>query len=233
MGSGEELGGDCWWGVGEGGGGFVVCGVGNPGEEEGFAAFDAGAAGAAVAGVAFVAGPGFAVVDVEAVAEPGDGGFVEVDEGAEQFDTGVGAFGHGGGHGVHEGFAAVGVDGVVAGVGGDDEGVRATTFSKAGGDGEHDGVAKGDDCALHGFLGVVAVGNLTAGLEEIGGEELVDEGKRNDVVVDPAEVIAMPGGEGDFFGVVLRAVVKADGADDFVVLTGPVEGGDGIHAAGE
>jgi hypothetical protein len=32
---------------------------------------------------------------------------------------------------------------------------------------------------------------------------------------------------------VFGAVVKADGADDVVVLAGPVESGDGIHAAGE
>ncbi len=220
-------------GGGEGGGGFVGGGVGDTCEEEGFAAFDAGAAGAAVAGVAFVAGPGFGVVDVEAMAEGGDGGFVEVDEGAEEFDAGVGAFGHGGGHGVHEGFAAVGVDGVVAGMGGDDEGFGAAAFGEAGGDGEHDAVAEGDDGALHGFLGVMAVGDFAAGLKEVGGEELVDEGEWDDVVVEAAEVIAVPGGEGDFFGVVFGAVVKADGADDVVVLAGPVEGGDGIHAAGE
>jgi hypothetical protein len=51
--------------------------------------------------------------------------------------------------------------------------------------------------------------------------------------MEATEVLAVPGGGGDLFGVVLGAVVKADGADDLVVLASPVEGGDGIHAAGE
>jgi hypothetical protein len=48
------------------------------------------------------------------VSEGGDAGFVGGDEGSEELDAGVGAVFHGVGHGEHEGFAAIRVDGVVA-----------------------------------------------------------------------------------------------------------------------
>lgn len=63
---------------------------------------------------ALVAGPCVGVVDAEGVAEGGDAGFVGGDEGAEELDAWVGAVFHGIGHGEHEGFAAIRVDGVVA-----------------------------------------------------------------------------------------------------------------------
>jgi hypothetical protein len=78
------------------------------------------------------------------VAEGGDAGFVGGDEGSEELDAGVGAVFHGVGHGEHEGFAAIGVDGVVAGVGGDDESMGVAGFCEACGDGEHDAIAEGE-----------------------------------------------------------------------------------------
>ena len=57
------------WGGGQRWFHFVDGGIVEPGGEEGLSALDAGAAGAAVEDVAFVAGPGLAVVDAEVVAE--------------------------------------------------------------------------------------------------------------------------------------------------------------------
>lgn len=102
---------------------------------EGFLAFDAGSAFPAVDFATFVAGPGVGEVDGEFGSSLCDVFFAEVDEGAEDGDVGVGAGGDGLGHGGEEVFATVGVDGVVAGVGSDDEAFGSDAFGVAGGDG--------------------------------------------------------------------------------------------------
>ena len=149
-------------GGGQGSGGGVFGWILQPGEHEGLAPLDAGAAGATVNRPALVAGPGHAVVHAEAGADTGNASLVQADERPQQFDARVGALGHGDGHAQHEGLAAVGVNGVVAGVRGDDQRLRAAALGQAGGDGEHDAVAKGHHRALHVFLRVMPVRDLAA-----------------------------------------------------------------------
>ena len=179
---------------------------------------------------AFVAGVGLGEIDAELGSAGGDVFFALVDEGTVEGNFFVGAFGDGGGHGGHEGLAAIGVDGVVAGVGGDGEGAGAGAFGEAGGDGEHDAIAEGDDGLLHGKLFVVAIGNFAAGFEKIGGEELVHETEGNRFVPE-AEIGAVGFGEGDFAVVVLGAVIEADAGEHGAGGGGVVKGDDGIHPA--
>ncbi len=217
-------------GGGDGWGFFVGGGVGDFCEEEGFAAFDAGAAGAAVAFASFITGPGLGEIDVQFRAAADDGGFVEIDEGAEELDFRVGAFFDRGGHGLHEVFAAIGVDRVVSAVGADDNAVDFEAFGESGGGGEHDAVAEGDDGLAHVFLGVVAFGNFAAGGEEIGGEEVADEAELEDFVGE-VELLGVVDGEGDFAVVVFGAVIAGDDGRHLVTLDGVVERDGRIHSS--
>ena len=215
------------------GGLFVFGGVCKISEGEGFFAFDAGAAFAAMEVVAFVAGPSVGEVDVEIATNGGDVFFANVDEGAQHLDVGVGAGGNGLRHGGEEVFAAVGVDGVVTGVGGDDEAFGADTFGKAGGDGKKDAVAEGDDGALHVFLLVVAFGDVSAGLKEVTFEESVHKGEVSGVEGNSG-LVGLPSGHGEFFGVVFGGVVDAEAGDHFVLGgEGMPESDGGIHATGK
>lgn len=173
------------------------------------------------------------VVDVEFGSACGDVFFAKRDEGAEDLDVGVGACGDGLRHGGEEVFAAVGVDGVVTGVGGDDEAFGADAFGEASGDGEEDAVAEGDDGALHVVFLVVAFGDVAAGLEEVALEELVHEGEVGGVEGD-AGLLCLPAGHGEFFGVVLGGVVDAKAGDDIMAFRqGVPEGDGGVHTAGK
>ena len=199
---------------------------------KGFAAFDAGATPAAVNFSALVAGPGAGEVDAQFVAAGGDVFLAHGNEGAHQFEIDVGALLDGVGHGLHEFLPAVGVDGVVSRVGGDDEAVGFTAFSEAGSDGEHDAIAEGNHGGFHvGFL-VVAFRDVAPGLEEVGFEEVVDEVEFDGLVRD-AELLTVPGCKGDFAVVVFRPVVEGNSGGDFVLPGGVVEGGDGVHAAAD
>ena len=101
-----------------GGVGGVGRGVDDAGEVEGFAALDAGAAAAAVEVAAFVARPCLGEGDAQFGTAAYDVGLCPVDEGANELDLFPVGEADGGGHGIGELVAAVGVDGVVAGVGG-------------------------------------------------------------------------------------------------------------------
>ena len=218
-------------GSGQRGGVLVVRGVSQARLDESLASFDAGATGAAMSKPSLIAGPGSGVVDVEFMPQTGNRRFVQSDEGAKQLDPGVSAFTHSGGHGLHEGLPAIWVNGMVTSVGRNQEAIRTPAFRESGGDREHDGVAERHDGTLHGLLRVMSVGDGVAGLQKVGCEELIDEGQRNDVVPQTAEMVAVPRSECDFPLVVLGAVVKTDRANDLVMAPGPIKRRDGVHAA--
>ena len=220
------------WCGGQWRGGEIVGGIRNAREEKCLAALDAGAADSAVGVSAFVAGPCLREIDAEFRAAASNGGFIHVDERAGDFHSGVGAFPHGLLHALHEGLAAVRINGVVARVCGDDEPAGAGIFCHTSGDGEQDAVAKWHDGLFHAFLGVVAVGDGVSALQQAAFEQLGDKIDVDDAVRD-AEVAAMPCGVVQFAGIVLGAVVEAQRELDFAIFSGVVEGGDGVHAAAE
>ena len=95
---------------------FIYRFVVDSGFAERFYAFGAGAAFAAVVLASFVATPSLAVVDAESFASACDVGFGERGLGREETHAVVGAGLHSVVHRLHEGWAAVGVDSMVAGV---------------------------------------------------------------------------------------------------------------------
>ena len=179
-----------------------------------------------------ITGPGGGVVHTEFGSAAGDAGLGHGDEGADDFHFRVGAEADGVGHGFHEVLAAVGIDRVVAGVGGDDEAVRFQAFRKSGGDGEHDAVAKWHDGPFHRLLFVVSLRNFTTRLQQVGREHLANE-SQPDFPVRHTQSGCVVRGEGNLAVVVFGPVVKADGADDFVTPMGLVKRGDGIHPAAQ
>jgi len=98
--------------------GGVRCWIRDACEVESFAAFNTGAAAAAVNVAALVAGPRFCKGEAQFCAAAHDVGFGPVDEGAAELDCAPITESYGVGHGVGKLVAAIGVDRVVAAVGG-------------------------------------------------------------------------------------------------------------------
>ncbi|SPE56927.1 hypothetical protein SBV1_260022 [Verrucomicrobia bacterium] len=203
-------------------------GVGQARQQEGFTALDARAAGATVDGAAFVTGPGFREIHPELMTAPGYLGLRTVDERAEDFDVGVRSEADRIGNRPHEILTAVRVDGVVAGVGRDDESLGLDRFGKAAGDREHDPVPERDNSLLHLSLFVMALGNGAARFEQVGLEKLAHKIEWDDPVRN-SQPLAVEGREGDFLVVVFGAVIEAERADDLVSCVGFVERGDRVH----
>ena len=84
--------------------------------------------------VPFVAGPGIGKVDAELRSPADNGGLVHRDEGAQEFDPGVGPLADRTGHRFQKFLAAVGIDGVIPGMGRDHDPPGAATLGKAGRD---------------------------------------------------------------------------------------------------
>lgn len=137
--------------------------VGDAGEVESFATFDAGAAASAVDRAAFIAGPGFLEGKVEFGAVAHDVGFAPIDEGATELDRVPITESDGFGHGVGKFVAAIGVDRMVAAVCGVGDLISANGESMSGGDGEQNHVSIRHDGGFHRFLGVVAFGDFDFG----------------------------------------------------------------------
>lgn len=158
--------------------GGVGGGVGYAGEVEGFAALNAGAAAAAVEVAAFVARPCLGEGHAELGTAAYDVGLCPVDEGANELDLFPVGEADGDSHGIGELVAAVGVDGVVAGVGGVGDLVGPDREGVASGDGEEDHVSIGHNGAFHRFLGIVPLGDLDfGGGQATSGEERLNRGK--------------------------------------------------------
>lgn len=202
------------------------------GEEKRFASFDTGSAGPAMRVSAFVTGPSGGKIDTELGSAPRDGGFVEVDEGADEAHLGVGTALHGGIHCLHEIFPAIGVDGVVTGVGGDDDTGCSLAFGETGCNREHDGVSKRDDRLLHGRFLVVAFWDRSGSSKQLGIKVVGDETQRELNVGHVGEA-AMQGCERKFSRVMSRPVVEAQRGDDLHARASVVEGGHGIHPSAE
>ena len=202
------------------------------GGKEGFLALAAGGALAAVLGGAFVAGVGVGKVDPEGGTGGGDFCLGVVDEGAQDLELGVGAEMDGVCHGGHEVFSAIGVEGVVAVVGGNDDGFRAVAFRDTGGDGQEDTVAEGDDGLLEVFLCVVAGGDGICAAEQGAGEMLRDGGDVY-LMIGDAEMLCLPACAGELASGVVAAVIEGQGAHNLMVGVRPVQGGGGVQTAGE
>jgi len=143
--------------------GGVRCRIGDACEVEGFAPFNAGATAAAVDVAALVAGPRFLKGQAEFCAAPHDVGLGPIDEGAAEFDRTPVAESDGLGHGVGKLVAAIGVDRVVAAVGGVGNLFSANGEGMSGGDGQQDHVSIWHNGGLHRFLGVVSLGDFDFG----------------------------------------------------------------------
>ena len=111
-------------------------------------------------------------------------GLGEGSVGGEYLDAVVGAMLHGCRHGVDKRLAAVGVDGVIAGMVGNHNSVQAVALSDSTGDGQHDAVAEGHDSCLHVFVIVVALGDSIGALEQCALEVAMHEVERYDDVLD-------------------------------------------------
>ena len=207
-------------------------GVGQTGQEEGFAPFDAGAAFTAVNLAANVARPCLGKVNTEFLATHRDVRFRHRDEWTQHFNFCVGAKTNRVRYGLHEIFPAIRVNGVVAGVGRNDQSLGIQALGKSGGNREHDAIPERHDRLFHGLRFVVPFWNLTAALEQIRLEEVAHEIQGDDLVGN-AEPLAMMGGERDFPVVVLGAVMKADRTNHPIPLVCLVEGSHGIHTPAE
>ena len=106
--------------------------IGDPGFGKRLPALDTGAA---VDLATFLAGPSLGVVHAEVVTELGDGGFIQMDEGPQQLDPGVGPLAHGCCDALHERLPAVGIYGAISRMGGDGNGLCAPAFGDSAGDG--------------------------------------------------------------------------------------------------
>lgn len=144
-------------------GGGVSGWVGDACEVEGFAAFNTGAAASAVDVAALVAGPGLFEGQAEFGAAAHDVGFGPVDEGAAELDRAPVAEADGFGHGVGKLVAAVGVDRVVAAVGGVGDLLRANRKGMPSRDREQNHVSIRHHGGLHRLFGVVPFGDVDFG----------------------------------------------------------------------
>jgi len=104
---------------------------------------------------------------------------------------------------------------MIAGMRGDDHGLRTGAFGETGGDGEHDAVAERNDGLFHRFLGMVAVRNRAAGAEQIGFEKTVHEIQRDDMMGD-SMAHRMQFRERDLAGVVLGPIVEGQAGEHIV-----------------
>ncbi len=181
---------------------------------------------------ALVAGPGAGVVDLEFRASTNDGCFVHGHEGAEELDLGIGAGLDGLGHGVEKILTAIGIDGVISGMGGDGDSFGFDTFRVACGEGEENSVTERNDGFFHRLLFVMAVGDFAAGFKQIGFESLRKEGERHDLILN-AEEATLVGGTGKFAGVMFGPVIKAEGGDHLFRGGHVMKDGDRIKATGK
>ena len=120
---------------------------------------------------ALVAGPCFLKGQAEFRAAAHDVGFGPVDEGAAELDRAPVAESDGFGHGVGKFVAAIGVDRVVAAVGGVSDLFGADREGVPGGDGEQDHVSIRHDGGFHRLLGVVPFGDVDFGRGEAAASE--------------------------------------------------------------
>ena len=133
---------------------------------QGFFALDARAAFATVVCAAFVAAPCFGIVEAEPFANARDVGFGNVGIGRHNMRFYVGSGCGCGVDGADELRRAVGIEGVVAAMVGDENLREAVTFGHANGNGEHDAVAEGHHGGLHVVGGIMAFGNGVGTLEQ-------------------------------------------------------------------
>ena len=127
----------------------VRCWIGDACEVEGFASFNTGAAAATVDVAALVAGPRFRKGEAQFCAAADDVGFGPIDEGAAELDRAPVAESDGCGHGVGKLVAAIGVNSVVAAVGGVGDLFGADGEGMSGGDGEQNHVSIRHNGGLH------------------------------------------------------------------------------------
>ena len=102
--------------------------------------------------------------------------------------------------------AAVGIDGMVAAVVGNEDTPERVALGNANGNGEHDAVAEGHHGGFHVGVGIVTVGNGVGTLKERAFEILLHEGEGDDNVAY-AEALAVEPGERNLAGVVVRHVL--------------------------
>ena len=211
--------------------GLVGGGVIEVGKVEGFAAFHTGATETTVLFPALVAGPGLFKGYFQFRAEGGDVGLGPVDEGSVEGDFMPVGKADGLVEGIGKDFAAVGIDVVVAGMGGVGDVVKATGDGPPGSEGEQDHVAVGDDGGLHVVLGIVSLGDIDICRGETApGEKAGHGGEVGNAVLD-AELGR------EFTGIIkfpamALSIIDGEGLDGVPLLKQVIEEHRGIHAAG-
>ena len=143
-------------------------------------------------------------------------------------DVVVCAVAHGFGHRCDERLSAVGIDGVVACMVGDEHRFQSPALSQSAGDGKHDAVAEGDYRRFHVLVLIVPFGNGVRALQQRRLEIFAHELERNDDVLD-AEQLAVVGGKVRFPFVVVTAVVECDCEGDMFFVV--VQQGHAVHAS--
>jgi hypothetical protein len=194
-----------------------------------FPAFDAGAAGAAMEKTALVAGPGAGVVDFEFGSATDDGCFIHRYKRAQEFDVGVSTGIDRLCHGIEKGFPAIGIDGVVAGMGRNGYGFGADAFGIACGERKKNAVPKGDDGLFHRQLFVMAIWDFTSGFQEVGFKSFSQKGEWNDLILNP-QASALVGGAGKFSGVMFCSVIETEGGHNLFGGGHVMENGYGVEA---
>ena len=159
-------------------------------------------------------------------------GLVPADERAGEADARIGTEADGCVHRVHERRPAIGVDGVVAGVGGDGDRARTDALGESGGDGQQDAVAERHHGAAHRAIGVMAVRDLAARHQEIGGQQPAEAAQIHHLVAD-AEGGGLRPRQRQLAVVVLGPVVEAQCGGDPARRVLVVEQGGGIHPAAQ
>ena len=181
---------------------------------------------------ALVARPGAGVVDFEFGSATDDGCFIQRYKRAQEFYVGVSTGIDRLCHGVEKGFAAIGIDGVVAGMRRNGHGLGSNAFGIAGGERKKNAVSKGDDSLFHRQLFVMAVWDFASGFQEVGFKCFGQKSERDNLVLNP-EAAALVGRAGKLPGVMLGPVVEAEGGHDLFGGGHVVKDSYGVEAAGQ
>ena len=179
---------------------------------------------------AFIARIGLGIVQPQGLAVLGDFLLSQIGVRRIDFDILIRSRRHGFRHRIDKARAAVGIDGVVAGMVGNHHAFQAVALSDARSNGQHDAVTKRHHRRLHVLVIVVAFGDVVGRHQQGTLEVTVHEFQRNNDVLD-TQSLTMRHGTDTLATILGRAIVKGDGQGDFVLEL--IEHRGRVHAAGD
>ena len=188
---------------------LVDSGVGETCQHKRLMAFDARATLATMHVSALVAAPCFGVVDAQLCAPLHDLRLRQLGVGRHNLHADIGSGLRGVADGPYESRTAVGIDGVVATMVGDEHLLQFVALSNARRDGEHDAIAEGHHGGAHVVVRIVALGNVAGPREERTLEIVVHESQGYRDMLD-TQAFAVQTGEGNLPRIVVGTIVERD-----------------------